>query len=101
VHREFNMGLATGLLICVVIALVLYWAVPLYWSFTRPWDHARSLKDPTDADSRSSAQPQNAPEQWLRRGVHGPSDTAQTSLGSAASAQGGRWLRDGKLTAPL
>jgi hypothetical protein len=56
------MGLVTGLLICAVMALVLYWAVPLYWSFTRPWG-ARSLEDPKDADRRSSAQPQNAPEQ--------------------------------------
>jgi hypothetical protein len=56
------MGLVTGLLICALMVLVLYWAVPLYWSFTRPWGHARSLKDPNDADRRSSAQPQNAPE---------------------------------------
>src|SRR5262249_27387985 len=57
---EVPMGLATGLLICVVIALVLYWAVPLCWSFTRPWGHARSLKDPIAAHRRSSTQPKKA-----------------------------------------
>jgi hypothetical protein len=51
VHREFNMGLVTGLLICAVTALVLYWAVPLYWSFTRPWDHARSHDAPGSAEA--------------------------------------------------
>jgi hypothetical protein len=39
------MSLVTGLLFCVVTAIVFYWVVRLYLDFSRPWNNARSLQD--------------------------------------------------------
>lgn len=50
------MGLVTALLICGVMALVLY--VRLYRDFSRPWDLAKSLNDPSEAGRRSKGQEQ-------------------------------------------
>jgi hypothetical protein len=79
VHREFNMGLITGLSICAVIALVL---VSRALGATQGPQQPRPTLTTAPALKRRTCRSTGP-----RRGVDGPSGTAHPTLG-------GRWLRD-------